>query len=156
MMDIFMYFKVVDWWHKASSNHSIALGIYNRSWLFMYSVQGNFYNTDVTFGFTSTLHRMNCVHPNSANLFCGDQLLNLQPLEAKTGRLWNDKLPNTSYWDFKFKKYFQIVLMNSKLNSELNFSIIYLKFFVNTQVIIEIRQVPLLSDTCGVPCLSSQ
>ena len=56
-----------------------------------------------TFGFTSTLHRMNCVHPNSANLFCGDQLLNLQPLEAKTGRLWNDKLPNTSYWDFKFK-----------------------------------------------------
>ena len=152
-----MYFKVVDWWHKASSNHSIALGIYNRSWLFMFSVQGNFDNTDVTFGFTSTLHRMNCVHPNSANLFCGDQLLNLQPLEAKTGRLWNDKLPtNTSYWDFKFKKYFQIVLMNSKLNSELNFSIIYLKFFVNTQVIIEIRQVPLLSDTCGVPCLSSQ
>ena len=152
-----MYFKVVDWWHKASSNHSIALGIYNRSWLFMFSVQGNFYNTDVTFGFTSTLHRMNCVHPNSANLFCGDYLLNFQSLvEAKTGRLWNVKLSNTSYWDFKFKKYFQIVLMNSKLNSELNFSIIYLKFFVNTQVIIEIRQVPLLSDTCGVPCLSSQ
>jgi len=152
-----MYFKVVDWWHKASSNHSIALGIYNRSWLFMFSVQGNFYNTDVTFGLASTLYRMNCVHPNSANLFCGDYLLNFQSLvEAKTGRLWNVKLSNTSYWDFKFKKYFRIVLLNSKLNSELIFSIIYLKFFVNMQVITEIRQVPLLSDTCGAPCLSSQ
>ena len=152
-----MYFKVVDWWHKASSNHSIALGIYNRSWLFMFSVQGNFYNTDVTFGLASTLYRMNCVHPNSANLFCGDYLLNFQSLvEAKTGRLWNVKLSNTSYWDFKFKKYFRIVLLNSKLNSELIFSIIYLKFFVNMQAITEIREVPLLSDTCGAPCLSSQ
>ena len=105
MMDIFMYFKVVDWWHKASSNHSIALGIYNRSWLFMFSVQGNFYNTDVTFGLASTLFMMNCVHPNSANLFCGHYLLNFQSLvEAKTGRLWNVKLSNTSYWDFKFNK----------------------------------------------------
>ena len=66
MMDILMYFKVVDWWHKASSNHSIALGIYNRSWLFMFSVQGNFDNTDVTFGLASTLYSR--VHQNVKKL----------------------------------------------------------------------------------------